>query len=75
LLGARILCVDVTPVRASTLIVAGGRDRFYERSLFEETAALIPGSRLRISPTRGHITVTWDRRAVADAGAFLDTNP
>src|SRR4051794_15441529 len=50
------------PIRAPTLIVAGGRDRFYTRELFEETAALIPGSRLRIFARRGHVTVTADPR-------------
>jgi pimeloyl-ACP methyl ester carboxylesterase len=48
------------PIRAPTLIVAGGRDRFYTQALFAETADLIPGSRLRILPRRGHVTVTED---------------
>ena len=34
-------------IQARTLIVAGGRDRFYSRELFVETAALIPDSELR----------------------------
>ena len=46
------------PIRARTLILAGGADRFYGPELFAETARLIPGSRLRVFERRGHITVT-----------------
>jgi len=44
-------------IRASTLILAGGADRFYSPELFAETARLIPGSRLRVFEGRGHVTV------------------
>jgi pimeloyl-ACP methyl ester carboxylesterase len=46
-----------TPIRAPTLILAGGADRFYSPELFAETARLIPGSRLRVFEGRGHATV------------------
>lgn len=59
------------PIRATTLIVAGGRDGFYGPELFEETAALIPDSRLAMFPKRGHIGVTRDRRALATLAGFL----
>ncbi len=62
-------CSDT--IRAPTLIVAGGRDRFYGRDLFEETQQLIPQSRLYLRPHRGHITVTFDRKAVATLQSFL----
>ena len=65
------LATCARPIRADTLIVAGGRDRFYGRGLFEETAALIPGSELRIFPRRGHIGVTRDPAARAAIAAFL----
>jgi glutathionyl-hydroquinone reductase len=45
-------------VAAETLLVAGGRDRFYSRELFEETARLIPRCELEIHPGHGHDTVT-----------------
>lgn len=59
------------PVTAPTLLVAGARDRFYPRALFEETAALIPDSRLLLVPRRGHVDVTRDVRATATIAAFL----
>ena len=58
-------------IRAKTLIIAGGRDRFYDQDLFRATAALIPASDLRIFPRRGHITVASDRRARAAIAGFL----
>jgi pimeloyl-ACP methyl ester carboxylesterase len=58
-------------IRASTLILAGGRDRFYAPALFEETARLIPGSRLRLFPRRGHITVMSDPGFRRELAAFL----
>ena len=63
-------------VRAPTLLVGGGRDRFYDRGLFEETTRLIPGCVLEMHPKRGHITVLSDPRAVAQLRGFLnhDTN-
>jgi pimeloyl-ACP methyl ester carboxylesterase len=59
------------PIQAKTLIIGGGRDRYYSADLFEETAALIPGSLLRLFPRRGHIAVTTDRRAQAMLAGFL----
>lgn len=59
-------------VRSATLLIAGGRDRFYERELFKETARLIPGCRLVLQPERGHMTVTANPRTIADVIGFLD---
>ncbi len=59
-------------VRAPTLLVGGGRDRFYDGELFEQTARLIPGCVLELHPERGHITVLSDPRAVAQIRAFLN---
>ena len=59
------------PIQAKTLIIGGGRDRYYSTGLFEETAALIPGSVLRLFPRRGHIGVTTDPRAQALISGFL----
>lgn len=58
-------------VQAPTLLVGGGRDRFYDRELFEQTAELIPRCILKLHPKRGHITVVSDRRAVAEVLDFL----
>jgi len=61
-------------VRAPTLLVGGGRDRFYDAALFAQTARLIPGCVLEIHPDRGHITVLSDPRAVAQIRGFLNAN-
>jgi pimeloyl-ACP methyl ester carboxylesterase len=46
------------PIQAPTLVISGGRDRFYPLALIEQTAALIPGARMVIEPKHGHMTVT-----------------
>jgi pimeloyl-ACP methyl ester carboxylesterase len=58
-------------ITAPTLLVGGGRDRYYGTALFEQTAALIPGCRLEIRPELGHITVMWHPRALARIRLFL----
>jgi len=58
-------------VRAPTLLVGGGRDRFYDAELFEQTARVIPECVLKMHPERGHITVLTDPRAVAQIRGFL----
>ena len=60
-----------SPIRASTLILAGGADRFYGPELFAETAQLIPGSRLRVFEHRGHITVTMHPQWAREIEHFL----
>ena len=62
---------DLPPISAPTLIINGGKDRFYERAIVDETAALIPGSRLVVYPERGHVTVVSDKRAVRETIGFL----
>jgi pimeloyl-ACP methyl ester carboxylesterase len=69
-------------IRAPTLILAGGADRFYSPELFAETARLIPDSRLRVFEGRGHITVTthpeWAgeiERFLAPADGIVRTDP
>lgn len=62
---------ELATITAPTLIINGGKDRFYERTIIDETAALIPGSRLMVYPERGHVTVVSDRRAVRETIGFL----
>ncbi|MFT3715721.1 MAG: alpha/beta hydrolase [Gordonia sp. (in: high G+C Gram-positive bacteria)] len=59
------------PISAPTLIVGGDRDKFYPRTLFEETAALIPDSTLLMVPGKGHIGVTSSARAQTAVADFL----
>ena len=58
-------------ITSPSLLIAGGRDRFYDLAILEETAALIPGCRLSLQPRRGHITVTTNQRTIAEALRFL----
>jgi pimeloyl-ACP methyl ester carboxylesterase len=44
-------------ITAPTLIIAGERDRNYTPELFGETAARIPGARLRLYRGKGHATM------------------
>jgi pimeloyl-ACP methyl ester carboxylesterase len=60
-----------SPIRAPTLILAGGADRFYSPELFAETTRLIPGSRLRVFEGRGHITVTMHPEWAREIDRFL----
>ncbi len=62
---------NLPTITSPTLIVNGGRDRFYERSIVVETQQLIPGAVLSIFPNRGHITVVSDRRAIRETVTFL----
>lgn len=61
----------VGEIRAPTLVIGGGRDRFYERALYVETAELIPGARLLLYPRRGHTTAIADPRFARDVRSFL----
>ena len=63
------------PITARTLIVAGAEDRFYPRTLLDETVALIPGAELLVLDGRGHITALSDRRFGAALTAFLAVAP
>ena len=58
-------------IAAPTLLLAGGRDRYYGRDILAETAALIPNCELRIHRYLGHVSVLWDPRSVAQVFAFL----
>jgi pimeloyl-ACP methyl ester carboxylesterase len=62
---------DLATIRQPTLIIGGGRDRFYPTDLFEETRGLIPGAILTVHPRRGHLTVAATPRTVAEVVGFL----
>jgi pimeloyl-ACP methyl ester carboxylesterase len=65
------LAACAEPIRAPTLIVAGEEDRFYSPDLFEETARLIPSSRLILLAGRGHATAILDRAYPREPLRFL----
>jgi len=58
-------------ISAPTLVVGGGRDRFYPPELFRETADRIPNARLRLYEDRAHGGTFADRRFGRDVVAFL----
>jgi pimeloyl-ACP methyl ester carboxylesterase len=61
----------LAPIQAPTVLVAGGRDRFYPQALFAETVRLIPDATLATYPQRGHVTVLSDPDAHAMVIDFL----
>ena len=58
-------------ISAPTLVIGGGRDRFYPRQLFSETASGIPNARLIFYENRAHGGTFADRRFGRDLVAFL----
>jgi pimeloyl-ACP methyl ester carboxylesterase len=58
-------------ITAPTLLVAGGRDRFYSPKLFRETAECIPNARLRLYQDKGHAGVMTHKPAIREIVAFL----
>jgi pimeloyl-ACP methyl ester carboxylesterase len=58
-------------ISAPTLIIGGGRDRFYPAELFRETARRMPNARLVLYEDRAHGGTFADRRFGRDVIAFL----
>lgn len=58
-------------IQARTLIVGGGRDRFYPTRQFLETAALIPQSQVHVESRSGHMSVANSDRVRDVIATFL----
>lgn len=58
-------------VRAPTLVVAGGRDPYYDAGAFEQVARGVRDGRLVRFARRGHVTVALDPRFAPTVAAFL----
>jgi pimeloyl-ACP methyl ester carboxylesterase len=58
-------------ITAPTLLVAGGRDRFYSPELFRETAERIPDARLSLYQEKGHAGVMTHKPAIREIIDFL----
>jgi pimeloyl-ACP methyl ester carboxylesterase len=65
------ICVRLGKITAPTLVVGGGRDRFYPPELFRETAERIPEGRLILYENRAHGGTFADRLFGRDVVAFL----
>ena len=64
-------CPELGRITAPTLLVAGGRDRFYSPELFGETAEGIPNARLALYQDKGHAGVLTHKPAIREIVAFL----
>jgi pimeloyl-ACP methyl ester carboxylesterase len=62
---------ELPRIAAPTLLVAGGRDRFYAPELFRETAERIPDGRLRLYRDKGHAGVMTHKPAIREIIDFL----
>jgi pimeloyl-ACP methyl ester carboxylesterase len=69
------VCDRLDRVTAPTLIVAGGRDGFYSRELFEQTARGIRDARLVLYPYRGHAHVVASSDTQEQILRFLSPEP
>lgn len=58
-------------VRTPTLVVAGGRDPYYDAGAFEQVARGVRDGRLVRFARRGHVTVALDPRFGPTVAAFL----
>jgi pimeloyl-ACP methyl ester carboxylesterase len=64
-------CPQLDRIAAPTLLVAGGRDRYYSPELFRETAERIPHARLALYPDKGHAGVLTHKPAIGEIVDFL----
>lgn len=62
---------ELPQITAPTLIINGGKDRFYTRDIVAETARLIPNSRSIVYADKGHIGAVADKRGVRETRQFL----
>jgi pimeloyl-ACP methyl ester carboxylesterase len=62
---------DLHRVKAPTLVLGGGADRFYSEDLFRRTAAGIPDGRAVIFPGKGHIWAASSKASTNIALGFL----
>lgn len=65
------LTAELGHIGARTLVVGGGRDRYYGAELFERTAKGVPDGTLLLLPRQGHAGTTTSTRAARDIAGFL----
>lgn len=65
-------CRPVLPgIEAPTLVIAGGRDRFFPKDIVDETVDLIKTCAVVRYPGKGHIRTCSSSRATRDVLAFV----
>jgi pimeloyl-ACP methyl ester carboxylesterase len=62
-------------ITAPALVIGGDHDAFYGPSVFQQTAALLPQSRLVLYPGKGHAGTVTSRRLLQDVLTFLQAAP
>lgn len=60
-------------ITAPVLLIAGDRDRFFPRTVIEETAALIPNCTLILHQNQGHMDVANDPRTAREVLHHIST--
>ncbi len=67
---------DLTPrlpaITTPTLIIGGGRDRYYGADVFRDTASGLPNGRLLLYPDKGHAETQTNRKTINEVFRFLD---
>jgi 2-hydroxy-6-oxonona-2,4-dienedioate hydrolase len=66
--------VDLTKLKVPTLIISAADDWFGTAATAEDIAQVVPGSKLIIYPTGGHVWVGRDRDVWEQVAAFLRAN-
>ena len=66
--------VDFTQIKVPTLIISAADDRFGTAATAEEIARVVPGSKLIIYPSGGHVWVGHDANVWERVAAFLQVN-
>jgi pimeloyl-ACP methyl ester carboxylesterase len=64
--------VDFSRIAVPTLIISVEDDRFGTAATARHMAAAVPGARLIIYPTGGHIWLDHDRAVAEEVGSFVD---
>lgn len=59
-------------ITTPTLVIGGGRDRFYGADVFRDTAAGLPNGQLLLFPDKGHFGTQSNRRTLNEVLRFLD---
>jgi pimeloyl-ACP methyl ester carboxylesterase len=63
---------ELPAITTRTLIVGGGRDRYYGEDVFRDTASRLPNGRLLFYPGKGHVGAQSNRKTISEVLRFLD---
>lgn len=63
---------ELGKINTPTLIVGGGRDRYYGAEVFHDTASGLPNGQLLFYPNKGHAGSQSNRNTISEVLRFLD---